>query len=121
MLDREIGLTGKYPEKAAHKPAAGESRVERERTVAQPDHGTDILPKYSQCVSGVGEDARVVLARLKRPPSEIHTPVAGCLPLFGPAVSDERHVAHRRPGERRPVMLIDRDRLFEQSERLENP
>ena len=42
-------------------------------------------PKYSQCVSGVGEDARVVLARLKRPPSEIHTLAAGCLPALQPS------------------------------------
>jgi hypothetical protein len=33
MLDGEIVFTGIYPEKAAHKPAAGIARVERQRTV----------------------------------------------------------------------------------------
>src|SRR5271166_3846410 len=121
MLDREIGLTGPDPEKAADRPAAGEARVERQRTVDQPDHGADILSKYSQRVGGVGEDARVVLARLERPPGKIDTLAARRPRLFGPAVSDERHVAHRRPGERRPVMPIDRDRLLKQSEGFENP
>jgi len=45
MLDREIGLTGQHPDNAAQIPAAGIARVERERTVDQPDHGTDILAK----------------------------------------------------------------------------
>ena len=43
MLDREIVLTGKYPEHAAHMPATGEARVERHRTVDQADHGADVL------------------------------------------------------------------------------
>jgi len=43
MLDREIGLAGPEPEKAAYIPAAGEARVERQRSVDQPDHGADIL------------------------------------------------------------------------------
>ena len=55
---------------------------------------------------------------LERPPGKIDTLAARCLRLFGPAVSDERHVAHRGPGERRPVMPIDRDRLLEQVERF---
>src|SRR5438132_4428180 len=96
MLEREIGLAGIYPEKAAHKPAAGIARVERERTVDQPDHRTDILAEIRQYVGGVGEDARIVLPRLERSPSKINALAAECLRLFGPAVSDQRHVTHRR-------------------------
>src|SRR5260370_23257010 len=121
MLDREIGLAGPDPEKAAHIPAAGEARVERERTVDQPHHGADVLAELSQHESGVGEDARVVLCHLERLPSEIAGPAAGRLRLFGPAVSDEGHGADRRPGQRRPVAPIDRNRLLEQSQTLENP
>ena len=66
MLDREIGLTGKYPEKAAHIPAAGKARVDRKRTVNQSDHGADVLAETSQYQSRIGEDARVVLCRLER-------------------------------------------------------
>ena len=62
MLDREIRLTGKGPENAADMPAAREARVERERTVDQPDHGADILAEPRQHIGGVGEDARVVCA-----------------------------------------------------------
>jgi hypothetical protein len=43
MLDCEIGLPGPHPEMATHKPAAGKARVERQRTVNKPDHGTNIL------------------------------------------------------------------------------
>ena len=58
---------------------------------------------------------------LERLPSKIDGLAAVRLRLFGPAVSDEPQVADRRPGECRPVMPIDRDRLLEQSESLENP
>ena len=66
MLDREIGLAGKQPEKTAQIPAAGIARVDRERPVDQPDHRTDILAELSQHSRGVGEDAGVVLPRLER-------------------------------------------------------
>ena len=120
MLDREIGLAGPEPDNAAQKPAAGEARVERERTVDQPRHGTDILAKSRKHEGGVGEDARVVLARLERLPGKIAGFVASCLRYFGPAFSDEPQVAGCRPGECRPVMPIDRDRLLEQSQGFEN-
>src|SRR5207248_234784 len=45
---------------------------------------------------------------------------AACLRVFGSAVNDGPEMAVRRPGERRPVMWIDRDRLFEQSQGHEN-
>src|SRR6516165_249953 len=114
MLDREIGLTGPEPKKAAHIPAAGKARVECQRTVDQPDHGADILAA-SQHESGVREDARIVLRYLERLASEIAGLAAGCLRFFGPPLSDQPHVALRRPGQRRPIMPINRYCLLEQS------
>src|SRR5215475_339273 len=121
MRDREVGLTGMCPEKTADIPAAGEARVQRERSVDQPDRGTDVLPELTQHKSGVREDSRVVLPRLKRTPGKIDPLAAGYLRRFGPTISDEPQVADRCPGECRPVMRIDRDRLFEQAQSLENP
>src|SRR6266851_9235408 len=89
MLDREIGLAVPDPQKAADRPAAGGARVERERAVDQPDHGTDVLAESRQHLGGIGEDARVVLRHLERLSSEIAALAAGCLRLFGPAVIDE--------------------------------
>jgi len=94
-------------------PAAGEARVECQRTVDQPDHHTDVLAEIRQHKAGVGKDAWVVLPDLERLPSEIAGLAAGYLRLFGPAISDEVHVTDRRPGKRRPVMPIDGDRLLE--------
>src|SRR5438105_1219027 len=107
MLDREIGLTGPEPENAAQIPAVGEARVERQRPVDQPDHRTDVLAEASQHPGGIGEDAWVILPHLKRLPSKIAGLGAGYLRLLGPAVTDEQHVADRRPGKCRPVTPID--------------
>ena len=65
------GWPAKILRRPLDQPAAGKARVERERTVDQPDHGADILAETSQRKGGVGEDARVVLGHLERPPSEI--------------------------------------------------
>src|SRR5438132_8066194 len=109
MLDREVGLTGKGPDDAAQIPPAGEARVERQRTVDQPDHRTEILAQLSQYIGSVGEDARVVLRHLERLPSEVDGLAAECLRLANPAVTDELHVAERRPDQCRPVMPINRE------------
>src|SRR5437667_2295513 len=60
MLDRKIGLPGKQPKDAAHIPAVGITRVERERTFDQSDHGADFPAEIRQYVGGVGENARVI-------------------------------------------------------------
>jgi hypothetical protein len=93
MLDRDIGLAGPEPENAAHKPAAGIARVDRERTVDQPHHGGDILAEIRQRESGVGKNARIVVHLLERLPSKIAGLAAGCLRVFGPAFSNELDVA----------------------------
>src|SRR5258705_71860 len=82
------------------------ARVDRERTVCQPDHGADILAEASQHLGGVGKDARVALPHLERPPREIDGLAAGCLWLRGPAVIHEPLMADRRPGKCRPVVPI---------------
>src|ERR1051326_8545690 len=121
MLDREIVLTGIYPESAAHNPAAGKARVDRKRPVDQPDHRAEIFAESSQKNGRRGEGAGVVLAHLERLPGKLDGSPASCLRRFGPAVIAEPVMAERRPGQCRPVMRIDRDRLFEQSQSLDNP
>jgi hypothetical protein len=76
-----------------------------------------ILAEISEYKSGVGENARIVPRHLKRPPSEIDA--ARVLGLFGPALSNEPHLAHRRQGQRRTTAPIDRYRLLEQFESFE--
>jgi hypothetical protein len=46
---------------------------------------------------------------------------AGFRRVFDPAVSDKLHVADRGPGQCRPVIPIDGDRLLEQSQSPEYP
>src|SRR6266478_688775 len=121
MLDREIVLTGEYSEKATQIPASGKARVERECTIDQPRHSAYILAQLGPHEGGVGEDARVVLRRLERLPGKIVGLAVICFRRLGPAVKGKVEVAERRPGERRAVMRIDRDRLLEQSQGLENP
>src|SRR5438067_11710959 len=121
MFDRQIGLTGIYPHKAAPKPATGEARVERQRSVDEPDHCTNIFAELSQRESGIGEDARVVLRRFERLPGEIDALAAVRLWLFGPAVADEPQVADRRPRQCRPVARIDRDCLLNQFQSRNEP
>src|SRR6516162_10208309 len=121
MLDREIGLTGPEPENAAQIPAAGVARVQRQRTVDQPDHSADILAEIRQHEGGAGEHARVILNGLERLTSEFDCLAAGCLRRFDPAPNDEVHVADRRHRQCGSVVRIDRDRLVEQSQSLDNP
>ena len=116
MLDREIGLPGPGPENAAAIPTVGETRVERQGPVDHPDHGTNVLAEIRQHEGGVGEDAWVILRHLERLPSKIDGLTAISV---GPAVDGEPPVAHRGPGKCRPVMGIDRDRLFKQSQSLD--
>src|SRR5437016_5008546 len=97
MLDRQIGLTRPQPDNAASKPTECEARVERERTVDQPDHGVDILSEATQYESRVGKDARVVLRHLKRLSRQIAGLAPICLRRFGPVVAGEVKVADRSP------------------------
>jgi len=85
MLDREIVLSGKHPDKAAQIPAAGVARIERERTVDQPDHRTDILAELNQRKGSIGEDARVILRGLERLPGNIDAPCDDLAPVRRPS------------------------------------
>src|SRR5689334_18080802 len=118
MLDCEIVLTGKYPEKTAHPPAACEARVERERTIDKPDHGTNVLAEASQDEGRARENTRIVLRHLKRLPGKVDALVTMCLRRVGPSFIDEPHVRKRRLRKCRPEFLIDRDRPIEQFQRF---
>ena len=112
MLDCEIVLASKCPEKTANKPAASEARVERERPVNQPNHCADVFAEIPQHVGRVGEDTRVALPSLERLPREVDAFAARRPRLFSPSVSDERRLAERRPCNCWPVIPIDRDCLL---------
>ena len=59
-------------------PAAGKARVERQRTVDQPDHGADVLAEIASTKAALaGRPGR--LRRLERLPSKIAGPAADCL------------------------------------------
>src|SRR5439155_11688824 len=93
MLDREIVFAGNVPDDAAHIPAASEARVERQRTVDQPYHGTDILAdivaEMRQHEHGVGEDAWIILSNLERLSGKITPFAAVCLRRFRPSGSGD--------------------------------
>jgi hypothetical protein len=76
-----------------------------------------ILAEISEYKSGIGENARIVPRHLKRPPREIDA--AHVFGLFGPALSNELHLTHRRQGQRRTTVPIDCYRLLEQFESFE--
>src|SRR5215212_415429 len=104
MFDCEIVLSSESPEKAAQIPAAGEAWVQRECAVDQPHHGTDVLAQSRQHNGDVGDDTRIVLPDLECPPGEFDALLSIILRCFGPALSDEPHVANCCPGQCRPVM-----------------
>src|ERR1700730_7071184 len=120
MLDSEIELTGEQPQKAAHKPTAGEARVERQCTVDQPDHGADIFAETRQHKGGDDENARVVLSDLECLPSKLDAAAAEFLRFCGPAVIDKPHVAVRHPGKCRAKLPIYGNRPLKKSQRLDN-
>src|SRR6516164_6816445 len=98
MLDREIWLTGPDPQKATHKPAASEARVESQRPVDQSDHGLYILAEIRQHESGVDEYTRVVISDFERLPREFDGLLTRFFRLCRPAVSDDRHMTEGCPG-----------------------
>ena len=89
MLDRDMELTGKQPQKTAQKPGAGEARVERQCTVDQRDHSADIFAEASQHKRGVCEEARVVLSDVKGLSGLFDSSAADFLVFLDPAVIDK--------------------------------
>ena len=86
MLEREIRLTRSQPETGANVPAVGKTRIERERTIDQSDHGINVFAQHGQHESSHSEDARLVLTGIQRLPGEIGSPAPRCLEVIGPAV-----------------------------------
>src|SRR3954452_7487187 len=118
MLNREIVLTGSYSQRAAQIPTPCEARVQRERTVDQPNHRPNVLAESSQHGGGIGKDAWIVMRHLKRLSSKIDGPTTACFRSFSPAFSNDPQVAIRCPRQCRAVMLVNGDGLFEQSQSL---
>src|SRR5271157_2017338 len=58
VLDREIVLPDPYPEWPAGRPAARETRIERQRLVDQRDLRPDILAEKRQCEGVVNQHIR---------------------------------------------------------------
>jgi hypothetical protein len=119
LLDPPIGVSRPDTENAPQMPRPREARIERERAIDQCYLGSDILAEKGERKRGVREDARVVACGFHGLPRAFAAPAAVRLGIVAPVV--EPRVADRGQGERRPVMRIALDGLFERTERFENP
>src|SRR5260370_1890843 len=120
MLDSEIRLLGKQLEKAAGVPAAHVARIERQRTINQRRHCTDVLTEIAQRSGSIGQHSRIVPGDLKRALSAIDALSTINLRVSAPADEVAVKMEDRGPSEGRPVQRIPRDRLIEQAEPLRN-
>ena len=109
MLDRDIGLTRKPPQDAANIPTARIARVERQRTIDQPDHRPDVLAEIGKRKAGIGKRARVVASDLQGPMREIGAPAPVRLRVFAQPVDDRAAGGRPRP-KQVPGRNADRDR-----------
>ena len=100
MPDRrvELGRVCPIPEIAADLPASRETRVERERAVDQPQHGTDVLTEKGQRDGGVHQDARIVAARSQGSPCEVCALEAVRLRVLASTVNNQPKTADRGHG-----------------------
>src|SRR5262249_46761220 len=117
-LDRPVELTGKKSENGTYIPTASKARIERQRSVYQRHHGADVFAIIAQREGGIGKDGRIVAGRLQGSPGVI----SALAPVFrgvgaGP-IRPQPETADGRPGERRPITRIARDRPLEQTQRL---
>src|SRR5215472_2870012 len=120
MLDRNVGLTRPIPECVTEIPASRVVRVERQGTVDQRYHGTDILAEIGQRVGGIRQDAWIVTGHHQGWPGEIYALRTICLRVLAPIVNKQPKTALRSPSERRAIMRIARDRLLHQTQSLGN-
>ena len=117
MLDRDVGLARPVPENAADIPAAREARVERQRTINQRHHRTDVLAERGQREGGIGKGARIVAGNLQGAPGEIGALAAIRLGVLARTIGTQPLTADRGPSEGGPVTRVALDRLFEETER----
>ena len=120
MLDRDIGLA--RPEflrmPLIYQPRAKlglSARARSTNAIIAPMSS----PKYGQHKGGVGEDARIVSWSPGGAAAQNRAPFPVISRDLRPTVRMEYPmVAHRRPGERRTVIGVARDCLFEQIQHL---
>jgi len=98
MLDGEIGLTSVQPEPAAQQPAAGEARVQSERSVDHPDRGIDFLAKVPEHMGGVAEDNRIVTGGPKCLPGKIDALATVCFAVDRPTAQIQLKMANTSEG-----------------------
>ena len=113
VLYCQIRLPGPEPESAADVPAAREAGVERQSTVDQRHHGTEILAEIAQRKGGIGDGAGIVTGYLQSPTGEIDALATVRRWIIAPGVQATPIVAERGPSESRPIMRISFDRFFE--------
>src|SRR4029453_7060675 len=110
LLNPAIGLSRPDTENAPQHPRPREARIERERALDQCDLGPDILAEKGERKRGEREDTRVVAGGFHGLPRALAPLAAGC---FGVVRPSQR--------ERRPVVWISLDSLFERAQPGENP
>src|SRR6516164_3645613 len=118
MLDRFVGLARPTSQYAADVPGAGVIWIEREGTVNQSDHRTDVFAEIGQRVAGIRQDAWVLAGHFKGSPREIGALRTIRLRIFAATVQKQPDAACRSPGERGSVARIARDRLLQQAKCL---
>src|SRR5215472_18310058 len=99
MLDRDVGLARPIPEGAADVPAARIIRIERQGTVDQRRHGTDILAEIGKRMGCIRQDARIVAGHFQGSPCEFGALHAVRLSIFATIVTEQPKTALRGPGE----------------------
>src|SRR6516165_11412290 len=118
LFDCGIGLAGPTSEGAANVPAASEARVERDRSISQPNHCVDVLAEIGESNGSISKHIWIVATDLEGPACEIGALPAVRVGVLARAIKAKAETAVRGPGERGPVMRIARDCLLHQTQRL---
>src|SRR6516164_7441146 len=99
MVDCNIGLTGKQPQKGTPKPPVGKTRPRAERSIHQGDRGIDVLAKIAKQIGTAGKKVGVLRRDTQGAPRQIQPRVTVRLPVIRPAVEIELGMAMRRQSE----------------------
>jgi len=112
MFDRDVRPARPEPQVAADVPAAREVRVERQATINQRHHRTDVFAEIGERVGGIHQDVGIVAGYLQGPSRKIDALQTVSLRIFAPAVRNKPKTAECGPSECGPVPRIARDRLL---------
>src|SRR6516225_3947290 len=118
VFDRGIELASPTSEGAANVPATSEARVERHRSIGQPNHCADVLAEIGESNGSIGKHIRIVATDLEGPACEIGALPAVRAGVLARAIKADAETTVRGPGERGPVIRIARDRLLHETQRL---